>query len=193
MQSKISLSLLLARPTGGRPYFLRPSGGVGEAPHSALARIEPGLRLLRQRPVLRGARSFLTTTATHCVNALQVGFTNKGNPVADNFSNSFSYENDEWRRSVAYRRNLLCFTVCEILRDGEHTLEAWIDRLYARIGYKLLNEKDQVNARQSASYIRKIVSGWSKVDDETRDDFLSGRIAPSTLAKLVGAQGGRGR
>lgn len=95
---------------------------------------------------------------------------------------NFSQDLIEWRRDTSHRRGLVRQAVVDILRDGARTMENRICWLKWYVGYTLQNQRNRCIVRKLGWQIRKIIRGWHKVDEVTRDEFFAGRIAPSTLA-----------
>lgn len=61
-------------------------------------------------------------------------------------------------------------------------MEDWIARFSAYLGYETLSENDKRNVAQHRFFIREIVKGWNRLDEPTQEEFIAGRIVPSTLA-----------
>ena len=88
------------------------------------------------------------------------------------------------RDGLRSRRALMRSLALEAIETGAD-LEALFERVKSSLGYFALPQKDRDIVRTCFKDVRAIVTGWRHLRPQEQEDFRSGRLVFSTLAKRM--------
>lgn len=95
-----------------------------------------------------------------------------------------AFELSDWRENVRARRDIVRTIIIRIVVDGD-ALDPVLDQVRRAVGWYRLADRDKNVLNVMFHDIRSIVWNWALIPSKDQQDFIDGKIVPSTMAKVA--------